>query len=148
MSSMVISSSNATINDSAHKMQFQVCLDSLSSLSVSWVYSMSNSPPFSSSAKVICRKFLDFSVRWQCGSLTEIFIRRVPYCVGSGRLVATVRQGEQFLLRFLGRYQLLARHAGKGTVEEDLFLLLSDGCRPLFFGSGLTSQPSLAFSLM
>ena len=107
---------------------------------------MSNSPPFSSSAKVICRKFLDFSVRWQCGSLTEIFIRRVPYCGGSGHLIATVRQGGQSLPRFLGRYQLLARHAGKETVEEGLFLSLSGGCRPLFFGSGLTSQLSWAFS--
>ena len=65
---------------------------------------------------------------------------------GSGRLVATVRQGGQSLLRFLGRYQLLARHTGKGTVEEGLFLSLSGGCRPLFFGSGLTSQLSWAFS--
>ena len=66
---------------------------------------------------------------------------------GSGRLVATVRQGEQFLLRFLGRYQLLARHAGKETVEEELFLSSSDGYRPLFSGSGLTSRSFLVFSL-
>ena len=66
---------------------------------------------------------------------------------GSSRLVATVRQGEQFLPRFPGQYQLPARHAGKETVEEELFLSSSDGYRPSFSGSGLISRSSLVFSL-